>query len=31
MDELLCGVFKPEQVVYFRQVIGRLKEEGRFL
>jgi aspartate racemase len=28
MDELVCGVFKPEQVVYFQQVIGRLKEEG---
>ncbi len=28
MDELVCGVFKPEAVAYFRQVIGRLKDEG---
>jgi aspartate racemase len=28
MDELVCSVFKPEQVAYFQRVIGRLKEEG---
>lgn len=28
MDELVCGVFKPDAVEYFRQVIGRMKEEG---
>ena len=28
MDELVCGVFKPEAVRYFQRVIGRLKEEG---
>jgi aspartate racemase len=28
MDELVRGVFKPEQVAYFQQVIGRLKGEG---
>jgi aspartate racemase len=28
MDELVCSIFKPEQVGYFQQVIGRLKEEG---
>ena len=28
MDELVCGVFKPEAIAYFQQVIGRMKEEG---
>lgn len=28
MDELVCGVFKPEAVAYFQQVIGRMKDEG---
>jgi aspartate racemase len=28
MDELVYGVFKPEAVAYFQQVIQRLKEEG---
>jgi aspartate racemase len=27
-DELVCGVFKPEAVSYFQQVIGRMKGEG---
>ena len=27
MDELVCGVVKPEAVVYFQQVIARLKNE----
>ncbi len=28
MDELVYGVFKPEAVAYFQQVIARLKDEG---
>jgi len=28
MDELVYGVFKPEAVAYFQQVIERLKSEG---
>ena len=28
MDELVYGVFKPEAIAYFQQVIGRMKEEG---
>jgi len=28
MEELVCGVFKPEAVAYLQGVIGRLKEEG---
>jgi len=28
MDELVRGVFRPEAVAYFQQVIGRLKGEG---
>jgi aspartate racemase len=28
MDELVCGVFKPEAVAYLQRVIGRLKDEG---
>lgn len=28
MDELVCGVFKPESVACFQQVIARMKAEG---
>ena len=28
MDELVHGVFRPEAVAYFRQVMGRMKEAG---
>jgi aspartate racemase len=28
MDELVYGVFKPEAVSRFQQVIGRMKDEG---
>ena len=28
MDELVCGIFKPEAIAYFQRVIGRMKEEG---
>ena len=28
MDELICGVLRPEAVEYFRRVIGRLKDQG---
>ena len=28
MDELVCSVFKPQQVSYFQRVIARLKDEG---
>ena len=28
MDELVCGVFKPQAVAYFQRVIARLKDEG---
>jgi len=28
MDELVCSQFKPQSVEYFRQVIGRLKDQG---
>jgi aspartate racemase len=28
MDELVCGVFKPEAVAYFQQVIGLMKHQG---
>ena len=28
MDELVCSTFRPESVAYFRQVIGRLKDQG---
>ena len=28
MDELTCGVFKPESVAYFQGMIGRLKDAG---
>ena len=27
MDELVCGIFKPEAVAYFQQVIGRMKDQ----
>lgn len=28
MDELVCGVFKPEAIACFQRVVGRMKEEG---
>ena len=28
MDELVYGIFKPEQVAYFQQVVGRMKDQG---
>jgi aspartate racemase len=28
MDELVCGIFKPSAVAYFREVIDRMKIEG---
>jgi aspartate racemase len=28
MDELVCGVFKPEAVACFQRVIGRMKDAG---
>jgi aspartate racemase len=28
MDELVYGVFKPQAVAYFQQIIGRLRSEG---
>jgi len=28
MDELVCGVFRPEAVAFFQQVYGRMKGEG---
>ena len=28
MDELVCGVFKPDQVAAFQRVIGRMKDQG---
>src|SRR5262245_29791345 len=28
MDELVCGVFKPAAVAYFREVIGKMKRAG---
>ena len=28
MDELVCGVFKPEAIAYHRQVIARMKDAG---
>jgi aspartate racemase len=28
MDELVCGVFKPEAIAYFQRVIARFKDEG---
>jgi aspartate racemase len=28
MDELVCGIFKPQSVAYFQEVIGHLKDRG---
>ena len=28
MDELVCGIFKPEAIAYFQGVIGRMKDAG---
>lgn len=28
MEELICGIDKPEAVAYYQQVIGRMKEAG---
>ena len=28
MEELVCGVFKPESITYFQQVFARMKGEG---
>jgi aspartate racemase len=28
MDELVCGVFKPESVAHYRRVIGEMKDTG---
>lgn len=28
MDELVCGVFKPDSVACFQRVIGRMNDEG---
>jgi len=28
MDELVCGVFRPEAVAYFQRMIGRMRGEG---
>jgi len=28
MDELVCGIFKPEAVAYVQRAIGRMKDEG---
>ena len=28
MDELVCGVFKPDAAAYLQQIIGRMKAEG---
>jgi len=28
MDELVCGVFKPESVAWFQRVIGCMKDTG---
>ena len=28
MDELVCGVFRPEAIAYHRQVIARMKDAG---
>jgi aspartate racemase len=27
-EELVCGIFKPEAVAYFQQVMARMKDEG---
>lgn len=28
MDELVCGIFKPESVAWFQRLTGRLQEQG---
>jgi aspartate racemase len=28
MDELVCGIVKPDAVLFHREVIGRLKRQG---
>jgi len=28
MDELVCGIFKPEAIAYHQRVIGRMKDRG---
>jgi aspartate racemase len=28
MDELVCGVFKPEGIAYYQRVFARMKDEG---
>ena len=28
MDELVCGVFKPESIAFFQRVFARMKDEG---
>jgi aspartate racemase len=28
MDELVCGVFKPEAIAWFQRVIARMKDTG---
>ena len=28
MDELVCGVFKPEAIAYLQRVIGRMRTQG---
>jgi aspartate racemase len=28
MEELVCGVFKPEAVTYFQKTMARMKDEG---
>jgi aspartate racemase len=28
MDELVCGVFRPEAITFFQEVIGRMKDQG---
>lgn len=28
MDELVCGVFRPESVAYYQRLFGRMKDEG---
>jgi len=28
MDELVCGVFKPEGVAHFQRIIGGMKAQG---
>ena len=28
MDELVCGVFKPDAIAYFQRVIARMKSAG---